>query len=244
MPYEQHSLFEAPEDPDASIWRYMSLAKLVSLLSLKSLFFARADMIGDPLEGSVGAGNVRMRPDWYGEHFEIIERSRAQFSPGLPQCTALNCWHVSEYESAALWRLYGGESGVAVRSTYRKLVESLGSMSKIFVGLVRYADYERDVIPEGTTLGPFLYKRRSFEHEREVRAVIQEFTAVGEDKIAAVSKWESGLYVPIDAERLIGAVAVAPNSPTWYVEAVKAVVDRFGPPVDVTRSDMDRQPIY
>lgn len=244
MPYEAHPVFEAPQSEDAAIWRYMSLAKLISLLSLRSLFFSRADLIGDPLEGSVGGGNVRMRPEWYGEHYEMVERNRAQFSQGLPQCTGLNCWHVSEYESAALWRLYGGDSGVAVRSTYARLVGSLRGDSKVFVGLVQYADYEHDVIPEGTTLGPFLYKRRSFEHERELRAVVQEFTQVGEGKIAAVSRWERGLCVPVDTDLLIAGISVAPGSPTWYLEAVKAVVDKFGPHVGVTRSDLDQQPIY
>lgn len=185
-----------------------------------------------------------MRPTWYGEAAELIAGTRLSFTLGLPQCTALNCWHVSDYESAALWRLYGGEAGVAVRSTYRRLIDSLGRESRVFVGMVRYADYERDVIPEATTLGPFLYKRRSFEHERELRAVVQEFTRAGDGRIAAVSKWERGLYIPVATDELIEGVAVAPASPGWYLDAVSAVVKAFGPSVSVTRSDLDRQPIY
>jgi hypothetical protein len=54
--YEEHEVFDPPEDLDATIWRYVDFTKLVSLLDTKSLFFARADQLGDPFEGSYSRG--------------------------------------------------------------------------------------------------------------------------------------------------------------------------------------------
>jgi hypothetical protein len=42
----------------------------------------------------------------------------------------------------------------------------------VYIGRVRYLDYEREFIPAGNILAPFLYKRKSFSHENEVRAVM------------------------------------------------------------------------
>jgi hypothetical protein len=64
---EQHYVFESPGDPDIPLWRYMDLAKLVSLLDRGALWFARADLLGDRFEGSYGAANARLRPEVYGD---------------------------------------------------------------------------------------------------------------------------------------------------------------------------------
>ena len=50
--HEQHPVFEAPSDPDLFIWRYMDLAKFLSMLQDEALHFARADKMSDEFEGS------------------------------------------------------------------------------------------------------------------------------------------------------------------------------------------------
>jgi hypothetical protein len=52
-------VFREPDDPDITIWRYIDLAKLLSLLSSSTLWFSRADRLGDPHEGSLGAATRR-----------------------------------------------------------------------------------------------------------------------------------------------------------------------------------------
>lgn len=59
--YEEHPAFESPEPPDAAIWRYMDLPKLVSLLTDRALWFARADTLGDAHEGAYGLFNINAR---------------------------------------------------------------------------------------------------------------------------------------------------------------------------------------
>jgi len=46
-------IFKQPSDLDVPIWRYMTIAKLLSLLDNRALFFARLDKLNDPFEGSI-----------------------------------------------------------------------------------------------------------------------------------------------------------------------------------------------
>jgi hypothetical protein len=50
--FQRNAAFALPK-PEAKIWRFMSLAELVSLLSKQALFFTRVDKPDDPFEGSL-----------------------------------------------------------------------------------------------------------------------------------------------------------------------------------------------
>ena len=63
--YEEHEVFTTPDDPDVPIWRYIDFTKLVALLERSSLFFARADTLGDTFEGSYSQSNVALRAKIY-----------------------------------------------------------------------------------------------------------------------------------------------------------------------------------
>lgn len=40
----------------------------------------------------------------------------------------VNCWHLNEYESAAMWDLYlKNEEGVAIQTTFNRIKKSLGT---------------------------------------------------------------------------------------------------------------------
>lgn len=39
----------------------------------------------------------------------------------------ISCWHMNEYESAAMWKLYAKSSdAIAIQTTFQKLCESIG----------------------------------------------------------------------------------------------------------------------
>ena len=50
--YKEHPIFKSPDNENEKIWRYTDFTKFVSLMDRQSLFFARADKLGDPFEGS------------------------------------------------------------------------------------------------------------------------------------------------------------------------------------------------
>ena len=185
-----HPCFRQPNSEDILLWRYMDFTKFVFLISTKSLFFCRADLLGDPFEGSYSKANVKLRPyvykDLEQDQFIKMTNQMANFAKWSREWTYVNCWHANEYESAAMWDLYGKTNhAVAIVTDYKTLKAVLPE--KAYLGLVNYIDYEKEWLPEGNTFYPFMHKRKSFEHEREVRAIIQEFP-VQDNKIAVGKK--------------------------------------------------------
>jgi hypothetical protein len=75
-------------------------------------------------------------------------------------------------------------------------------MFKVSVGKVKYLDYEHEMFPDGNTLMPFLHKRLSFEHEHELRAVVQPITP-GSGPLGNIKPIADGLlkHQPADARR-------------------------------------------
>jgi len=89
---EDHWVFPKRVTENIRIWRYMDLSKLLSLLDTRALFFCRVDRLGDPFEATTPrASPVTRLPE-----FDRYRRENA----------VVNCWHVNEHESAAMWRLY------------------------------------------------------------------------------------------------------------------------------------------
>lgn len=185
MMFEEHPSFEAPENKNQKIWRYLDFTKLVQLLETESLYFCRADKFEDPFEGAVtylthearnyiqdkGGAIQRSQQalEWNKQIAEVNRKSRRFYG--------VNCWHMNNCESAAMWSLYVTlNEGVAIQSTYKRLVDSLSETNEsVYIGKVRYIDYKTDFINSGNMFAPFLHKRRSFLHENELRAIIHKF---------------------------------------------------------------------
>ena len=61
----------------------------------------------------------------------------------------------------------------------------------------------------------------------------------------AEARRQGGLYVPVDVERLIERVYVAPHAPEWFGELVRSVAELYGFHVArIGPSDLARDPIY
>jgi hypothetical protein len=147
---------------------------------------------------------------------------------------------------------------VAIRSTFKRLTECFlpseagesGMEHTVLVGRVLYADYDKDWIPEGNSLWPFVYKRTSFEFENEVRAVIQDFPMV-EDPQAEGRKTldlnvpsPPGKLVAVDLNTLIDEIRVSPIAPSWFSDLVVSVCARYEVDKPVTQSSLAGPPVY
>jgi hypothetical protein len=244
--YQEHVIFEHLE-ANASLWRYMDFTRFVSLIDKHALFFARADRLGDHFEGSVSKMNLELRPQWYEGYLDKVIDQMVPFRRMLPSLTLVNCWHASEHESAAMWRLYAREhDGIVVRTTFEALCKSLTCDEPVHIGKVKYVDYERDVISEGDTFSPFLHKREEFEHEHEVRAVHQRLSLIGSEQWADIytDAYGEGEYLTADLATLIKEIIVAPFAPRWFLDLVSSVTDRYGVPVHVAQSKLSGLPHY
>ena len=71
--------------PEVKVWRYMDLAKFISLIDRHQLFFSSVDLFGDPYEGTLPKPDRR-------------RFKKAQSMSG--ENVFVNSWHLNEYESA------------------------------------------------------------------------------------------------------------------------------------------------
>ncbi len=244
VPFEEHPVFKPPKDAAAPLFRYMDLGKFVSLLERRALFFTRSDRLGDTFEGSLTKANLELRPELFAGIPEamwpklVVTRRQMRF------WTFINCWTSSSTESVAMWRLYVGDgNGLAVESTYERLIAAIGGELRVFVGSVQYADWNRSIIPEGNMLTPFLYKRIGFEYEREIRAIIQDLPIV-DKKVDWSHPLKPGLTVPVDVTRLVTRIRLSPVTDHWYREVVESVIEKYGYAVEVTQSDLAGDPVF
>jgi len=257
--YKEHFAFRKPHDEDQSIWRYMDFTKFVSLLDKAALFFVRSDRLEDPFEGSYPRRNLDDRKRGFEKVFEEcqIQSDPSEMVDVVSQqykqirlYIALNCWNISDQESAALWKLYlNSNEGIAIRSSFRRLKASFNSaQDDVYIGMVRYLDYNSQTIPETNLFYPFLSKRKSFEYEHELRALLfnQPSTRRNADGKLIMEKppFETGKYVSVNLKELIYKIYLAPTCSNWLKELVESIVKLYGIEVQVVRSSLDDSPIY
>lgn len=254
--YEKHPVFEEPEK-DAKIWRYIDLPKLVSMLDRKSLFFVKVSKLQDPYEGTMPKFNDMVRESVYESAKPFKDEQEKKTVLGMTQSLktlykkfreayAINSWYLDEYESASMWKLYSQINiGIAIQSTFKKLCDcfSVNTDNRIFIGKVKYLDFEREWMNEGNAFDPFMVKRKSFSSERELRAltVLPDDPLFKGDKEKLISEkrvTDSGIHVSADLGILIEQIYVSPLVGQWVTDVVKSVVDKFKPNREVIQSEL------
>ena len=238
--YEEHPDLEKPDD-GSTLWRYMDFTKFVSLLDRHALFFARADKLGDPFEGAYTM--VNMHPEVQKLLMsDVNEQSRAglfQYIRAMRTTTLVNCWHESEFESDAMWKIFvGGKNGVALKTTFSSLSKSFRCTEPILIGRVSYKDYETDLISLQNVLFPFFHKRNSFSHEREVRALTTDLSP------GATENYRVGGYFEVDLTTLIQEIRIAPDVDEWFVELIHSVAKQYAMDVPIGKSKLADRPIW
>ena len=243
--YRPGNSFTPPPD-NAVLWRYISFTKFVSLLTRKALFFARADKLGDPYEGSLSQWNVNLSPTLNKGIPEEQIKLLHNHIKDQRRFVLVNCWHENEHESDAMWKLYSGHGeGIAIKTDFPSRNESLVREDIVYIGMVNYVDYDMTFIPENDTAAPFLHKRQSFEHEREVRAIIQKHNVIGGEIIVGGPDIDKiGTYHEVDIPTLVNEVIVPPYAEDWFLELVQTTAETFGLQSPVIKSSLATPPIW
>nr|VFK54433.1 MAG: Protein of unknown function (DUF2971) [Candidatus Kentron sp. TUN] len=154
----------------------------------------------------------------------------------------ISCWYESAYESAAMWNIYSKDSGLAIRTTLRDFIDSFqNTTEEIYIGRVKYIDYDKESLFLGNMFRLLLHKRKSFEHEREIRAVIQKYEDDDFSEGRFIERPEPrklGIRISTDIERLIQALYISPTAPLWKLDIIKAMVKRYRLNCEVIQSDL------
>lgn len=199
-----------PREPHAAVWRYLNFAKFMWLLETGALFLPYTELFPDALEG--------------GKQQSSTEAGRAR-----RQRAAVSSWHASEHESEAMWRIYSPpHEALALRSTYERLRTGLPDYVRIH--LVQYADSPP---ASDDPLLPFFFKRRAYEHEKELRAVLGRPPA-GSNAVEEESGWQ----LPVKTDDVIERVYVSPFAQQWFYDLVQGVIRRYGLHIAVERSEL------
>lgn len=235
-------VFDQPSD-DTTIWRYMDFAKFSYLVAHGSLYMPLIRELDDPFEGSFSKANaaVRSRLGKLG----AIAGLDPEVVRSLRKWIAVSCWHMSEHESAAMWKLYASVNGaICVKSSVGRLRAAMPPHAR--VAAMKYVDYEKDWVPEVSPFQPFLCKRKSFEHEREIRALVLHAESPAFEMLDLKASPPSGGFAPlVDLAQLIEAVHIAPESPAWFLSLVRKIMaDRDLGVIPVHQSSLEATPVY
>ena len=195
------------------------------------------------------------------QHRELREHLQGLAKYGYPEASKYilaSCWHKNRSESDFMWKLYASDNrGIAVKTSFDSLKESLRECDiPVHIGEVQYLDYDKDCIslddlfsaqpgqiviqttPTDDVLFPCLHKRKAFEPEREVRAIIR--LSVGESP----PENPHGYYYKVDLSSLIEKVFVAPYAEDWFKELVRSVAERYCLKDRVYKSDLSDKPVW
>lgn len=246
---DDHPSFRDKPEASASVWRYMDLARYLSLLQSSCLHFVRPDTMDDAWEGSFGHLNAELRPSLYGENYASMQHHFPQMRRQARMFNHINCWHLAEGESAAMWAIYQREGrGVAVRTTWSNLTASIKAKRDVFGARLKYVDYSATYIPEGNLFDALMHKRSSFQHEQEVRLIFMSGNSAPDPERPETDSIQTGpedpvIPIEVDLSTLVGEVYVAPDSPLWIQGVVADVTKRYGYDFPVHRSDMASDPL-
>lgn len=209
---KEHRQFTLPADFDRILFRYTDFKKLQSLIENNTLYFSRADLLGDKFEGSYSKPAIEFRKIMYKDAApEFIEKGLITWSQNIIKTSFVSCWHSDTHESEAMWKSYSKlDKSIAIKSSIYKLRNHiLDDKTEFLLGFVRYIDYKKDLHGIGNMFSPLFYKKREYRHEQEFRIIDAKLELI--DKITDdMQKIEKGIFVPIDLQNLIDSIIISP----------------------------------
>jgi len=227
--YLNNPNIKLPEDPDTIVWKYLDLSKFLDLLLSKKLFMSRSDKFEDQYEGTFS------EPTY--EEIKKLAINNPEFLNYYKthrEKVAISSWHINEYESFAMWQIFTQNSeGLAIQSTIGRLQKALKPEKNLkqYIGQVNYIDYKKEYIPFDDMFFPFLFKRKSFQYEREVRII----SDTSDTKISI----NDGIKINVDISQLIDKIYIHPKSENWYKNLVIQLVSKLGFDIEIEKSDLE-----
>ena len=243
---DSHPIVSIPTS-NISLWRYMDIPSFLSLLINQSLVFVRADLFEDKYEGILPKMTAAMidrhirKPQNYSK---LLNESRIE--------TYLNCWCNESHEVVHMWKIYSKEKGVAIKTDYEALKSSILSTETIYPTLVRYIDFENEIVDwKSSGLTVYTLKRREYKSEKEFRLILP-FPRLVMDQLLTMGdptehqRLKVKLFLDTDViscrvniDTLIKHIHVSPYAPKWYKPLISGLASKYGlQGVPVSQSDL------
>ena len=135
-----------------------------------------------------------------------------------------------------MWQIFTQNSeGLAIQSTIGRLQKSLAPETnfKQYIGEVNYIDYKKEHIPFDDMFFPFLFKRKSFQYEGEVRII----TEIGESDIDI----NEGLKINVNINEMIEKIYIHPKSENWYKNLIIQLLKKLDFDFTIEKSDLESE---
>ena len=267
---ESHGALTPPLDDDV-LWRYLDFTKLVAMLEDNGLYFPQAKCLGDNYDGDKYEGAL---PKVQAKNFPMVVKlfslpdnvehahvsvDEATLIKMCRETCYISCWHKNVHQSAAMWKLYlKSEEGVAIRTTFGRVKAAFAKTKEgVWAETVNYIDYSSERFNYNDFLSLVTHKRKSFEHEHEVRLIWHGlYDFITKERTIGLTKAEfeaielakvegpSGRIIQVSLTDLIEEVLVSPSSPPWFHDLVCKVVKTYNLNCPVKPNDFNAAPIW
>lgn len=255
--------FQEPED-NPTIWRFVDHSKFIWILQNTSLYFRRTDLMNDPYEGHPPVSYLRKNIDELQKRRERVNEKlspdgvEGPLRPVSPDdvlapfehfrwSNYINCWHESEHESVAMWKIYlSSGDGVAIKTDFDSVFSAIKSSAdgEVSGGRMNYVDFEESPFPHNNILRAHALKQQEYNYEKEIRFSIYDPPPTEKDELEPgdtvnflYREQESGKPLSLNIEGIIDEVRISPYSPGWVDENYwEDIINKYELDIEVSES--------
>jgi hypothetical protein len=264
VPYTDDPDFSKELNDDDMVWRYVNFAKYADLLERKKQYFVSGSKLqeSDPYEGyfqKIKFANQERLTDKEKQLFDHMDKHERDEKP---KSVFINCWHINEIESDAMWKIYATvDAGIAIQTTVKKLKASFHvHPQRVYIRKVHYVDNKKKDTSISWIPHRFSRKGISFSHERELRIFVEGtdnmlecvssedgkvygYQVIPQEQRTPIERNDDGIYVKVDLSDFIEKIYVSPLSKEWFLDLVKAITKKYGLHPDIVeKSDLYSKP--
>jgi len=223
---------------EKKIYRYMPLGQFIDLIEKKRLPLVKT-ISGweDPCEGILFEAILDAFCSYFAENKsvepQLTKQETKKWTNFIKQFVYGSSW-TSLPESDAMWRIYSpNKQGVKIQSTIGKLKKTIKNLTlptdweevHYLIGRVTYNGFDSTDFNVEKFLSAyphvFMYKRRPFKHEEEIRAILYRKVSIGQ----TYPQDFNVIYAPIH-DNFIESVSIDPRSPEWLIDAITGYCKR------------------
>lgn len=255
------SIYNLP-DENCTLFKYMDLSKFLYLVTTRKLYMHRLDDFEDIFESTIP--DTTYKPETQAYKFlenslkvngysdkdinekmskdpQTLRDKYRKLSEKFRVSTHITCFHNNDYESAAMWKLYcQGKDGIAIKTTANNLIGSIDESpdEKLHLGKVAYSDFSKEDIDFVIPYSLALNKRKSFEHEKEIRLFkYNEFFY--KNKYEDLRKTNIGFNVEnINIETFISEILISPYAESYIQQVIEDILKKCNYKIKVTKSTL------
>lgn len=220
---------------DTYIWRYMSLAKFLDLITTNSIYFATNKQLitGDPYEGTLPIftnalfyldSDYQSKKEEYNNItakplIDILKDTKSlqisQKIENIRNSTYINCWHINDDENYLMWQSYARKKGdIAIVSDIDSLIDAIDTDIDIEAIKVKYSskDFNIEITNVSNTVN------NSEEELKEIIKISSKYKKElfkNENElrlIFQVNNKDFNQKIKVDLNKLIKYIYVSPDS--------------------------------